>query len=126
MHLQVGGGRTSWERLGSNPPKFLPKTLENPPQKLPKSYENPIHKGVQHGAQKNFVFSPYVAPPGRVLGGLGGILAASWGALGVSWGRPGASWGILGASWRVLGASWGVLGASWGACVVLVVLLMDC
>ena len=62
----------------------------------------------------------------RSCGRLGGVLGASWGHLGASWRRLGPSWGVLGASWRVLGASWERLGASWAACVVLVVLLIDC
>ena len=118
MHLRAGGGRqrdphlyasaggrqagilgASWERLGSNPPKFLPKTLENPPQKLPKSYENPIHKGVQHGAQKTFVFFSLCCASWARLGRFGRHLGSVLGRLG----------SVLGASWRVLGDLGGVL-----------------
>ena len=76
MHLRAGGGRASWVRLGSNPPKTFPKTSENPPKHLPKSDQNPIQKGLQHGAQKIFVFFLLLL---RLLGASWAVWAASWG-----------------------------------------------
>ena len=56
-------------------------------------------------------FWPSWRPPGRPLGGPGGLLEPSWAVLGASWGLLGPSWARLGASRGRLGGSWGLPGA---------------
>ena len=85
MHLRAGGGRqsdphlyacvlgASWEQSSENLPKNFRKSSQKPPKILPKSYP----KGAPARSLKNLrFFSPFAAPPGRVLGGLGGVLGA--------------------------------------------------
>ena len=129
-----------WVRLGCNPPKILPKTLENhpknlqkfcqnPSKNLPKSFQKPIQKGVQHGASKIFVFFSFScaswARPGRFRRRLGGALGRLRGVLEASWPILGRLGGVLARLGSVLGRLGHVLGRRCGACRFLNGLLIN-
>ena len=79
--------------------KILRKSFQKSQNILAKTTPNPTkilsERGFSTETKKSSFFSLFVAPPGRVLGGLGGVLGAPWGVLGASWGRLG---GVLGPS----------------------------
>ena len=108
-----------------NPTKILPKTSQNPSKNISKSYQNHIPKGSNTKSKKKSSFALFVAPPGRVLGGLGGVLARLGCVLGASWPVLGRLGSVLARLGSVLGASWRVLGRLCGACRFVNGFLMD-